>query len=304
MSSASSSHLGLTGVSPVASVLDPLDGIPLGTMADGSPTPILGPAPLEAPYAEFSRAWLQAAGQSFTAADIKTLMDNVYAQVMHSMQQVVAGTESKFKDSMRRRKHNILQLQQQVNQLEATRQRQEAEIATLKSELAMAYAAFKASEKAYTELKACVESTAISSVGAGALSFSQSFFPPMKEPDTFNGDKGAKLDDWLESMALWLRNRDVKDEEKKVETAMTYLRGSAKKVMQSYFDKVSNQLPLGSYSDFVEELKKSFQQSDKKDRAIAEFTQLVETKGTSEKNYGEFAAKFRSLARQTGFSNE
>ncbi|OCH89312.1 hypothetical protein OBBRIDRAFT_690748, partial [Obba rivulosa] len=68
------------------------------------------------------------------------------------------------------------------------------------------------------------------------------------------------LNDWLESMALWLRHCGVTQDEKKVEMAMTYLRGSAKKVMQGYFDNVNNQEPLGTYTTFIEELKKGFQQ--------------------------------------------
>ncbi|EMD30800.1 hypothetical protein CERSUDRAFT_100976 [Gelatoporia subvermispora B] len=73
--------------------------------------------------------------------------------------------------------------------------------------------------------------------------------------------------------------------------------------MQGYFDKVNDQESLGAYATFIEELKKGFQQTDKKNRAIAEFNQLVAKKGTNAQNFGEFSARFRTLAKQTGFSN-
>ena len=129
-------------------------------------------------------------------------------------------------------------------------------------------------------------------------------FPTMKEPEPFSGNKGEKFDDWTQSMALWLRHRNVFLDDAKIETALTFLKGEAKSVMRSYYEKVADGEDLGSYENFIEELRKNYQETDKKDRAIAELNKLCNQKGTNSKNFGEFSSKFRSLAKRTGFSNE
>lgn len=303
--SANSASFGSQPPSRTNDELGPLDEIQLGSMAEDTQTPVVLPSPIPNPYVEYSNHWVQAAQQGMTAGDIKNLVDSLYSQFQHGLDHM----STELKEGMRKRKTEARQLQKQIDELEEIRQRQAAQIAEAQSEnralrekLAHAEQAFKSmqvslqnAEKAYAELQGKMYN--------GTSGLSQSLFPTMKEPDTFNGEKASKLDDWLESMALWLRHRGVTQDEKKVETAMTYLRGTAKKVMQAYFDKVNDQEPLGAYADFVAELKKGFQQTDKKDRAIAEFNQLVQKKGTNAQNFGEFSARFRTLAKQTGFSN-
>ncbi|EMD37213.1 hypothetical protein CERSUDRAFT_95467 [Gelatoporia subvermispora B] len=169
-------------------------------------------------------------------------------------------------------------------------------------------------EKAYTELRLKVDAMGT----GGSVGLSQFLFPTIKEPNTFNGDKANNLDDWLESMALWLRHRGVTQDEKKIETAMTYLRGTAKKAMQGYFDKVNDQKSLGTYATFIEELKKGFQQMDNHSTWLVlnrpGRRQIVGSPfphtltpppvaGTNAQNCGKFSAQFRTLAKQTGFSN-
>ncbi|EMD32066.1 hypothetical protein CERSUDRAFT_99763 [Gelatoporia subvermispora B] len=290
-------------------MLGPLSGIPLGSLAEDSPTPPAVPVPLPHSYPEYSKHWVSAAQQSMTPVDVKNLVDSLYNQFWHGMERM----RNEMKEGMRKRKNEARQLQTQIDNLEAIRQEQAAQIADaqamnrlLREKLEQAEKAYQETqsallkaEKAYTELRLKVDTMGT----GGNVGLSQSLFPTMKEPDTFNGDKANKLDDWLESMALWLRHRGVTQDEKKIETAMTYLRGTAKKVMQGYFDKVNDQESLGAYATFIEELKKGFQQTDKKDRAIAEFNQLVAKKGTNAQNFGEFSVRFRTLAKQTGFSN-
>ncbi|EMD36315.1 hypothetical protein CERSUDRAFT_95650 [Gelatoporia subvermispora B] len=268
-------------------MLGPLSDIPLGSLAEDSPTPPAVPVPLPHSYPEYSEHWVSAAQQSMTPVDVKNLVDSLYNQFWHGMERM----RSEIKEGMRKRKNEARQLQTQIDNLEAIRWEQAAQIADaqamnrlLREKLEQAEKAYQETqtallkaEKAYTELRLKVDTMGT----GGSVGLSQSLFPTMKEPDTFNGDKANKLDDWLESMALWLRHRGVTQDEKKIETAMTYLRGAAKKVMQGYFDKVNDQESLGAYATFIEKLKKGFQQTDKKDRAIAEFNQLVAKKGFS-----------------------
>ncbi|EMD30743.1 hypothetical protein CERSUDRAFT_101028, partial [Gelatoporia subvermispora B] len=270
-------------------MLGPLSDIPLGSLAEDSPTSPAVPVPLPHSYPEYSEHWVSAAQQSLTPVDVKNLVDSLYNQFWHGMERM----RNKMKEGMRKRKNEARQLQMQIDNLEAIRREQAAQIADaqamnrlLREKLEQAekacqetQTALLKAEKAYTELRLKVDTMGT----GGSVGLSQSLFPTMKEPDTFNGNKANKFDDWLESMALWLRHRG--------------------KVMQGYFDKVNDQESLGAYATFIEELKKGFQQTDKKDRAIAEFNQLVAKKGTNAQNFGEFSARFRTLAKQTGFSN-
>lgn len=287
----------------ISSVMDPWGALGLGSMAEGSPTPVLAPVPLSNSYEEYSQAWLQAAQQSMTPGDVKGLVDSLGNWVHSELTRVrnEMGSEvSRLKEALRRRKAESKSLQEQIDTLEQTRQILAAQVAEAQNQTRVLQSNLQVLQQENERLKVLVQQ----GTSGGSVGLSQSLFPTVKEPDTFNGDKASKLDDWLESMALWLRHRGVTNDETKIETAMTYLRGSAKKVMQEYFDKVADLKPLGSWTDFVEDLKKGFQQTDKRDRARAEFEQLVSKRGTNEKTFNEFAARFCSLARQTGFSNE
>ncbi|EMD35120.1 hypothetical protein CERSUDRAFT_97038 [Gelatoporia subvermispora B] len=288
-------------------MLGPLSDIPLGSLAEDSPTPPAVPVPLPHSYLEYSEHLVSAAQQSMTPVDVKNLVDSLYNQFWHGMECM----QSEMKEGMRKCKNETRQLQTQIDNLEAIRREQAAQIVDAQAmnrllceKLEQAEKAYQETqtallkaEKVYTELRLKVDTMGT----GGSVGLSQSLFPIMKEPDTFNGNKANKLDDWLESMALWLHHCGVTQDEKKIETAMTYLRGTAKKVMQGYFDKVNDQESLGTYATFIEDLKKGFQQIDKKNHAIAEFNQLVAKKGTNAQNFGEFSAHFWTLAKQTGF---
>ncbi|EMD39735.1 hypothetical protein CERSUDRAFT_71605 [Gelatoporia subvermispora B] len=290
-------------------ILGALSDIPLGSLAEDSLTPPAVPVPLLHSYLEYSKHWVSAAQQSMTPVNVKNLVDSLYNQFWHGMERM----RSEIKEGMCKRKNEVCQLQMQFDNLEAIRQEQAAQIADaqavnrlLREKLEHAEKAYQETqtallkaEEVYTELRLKVDTIGT----GGSVGLLQSLFPTMKEPDTFNSDKANKLDDRLESMALWLYHRGVTQDEKKIETAMTYLRGTAKKVMQGYFDKINDQEPLGVYATFIEKLKKGFQQTDKKDCAIAEFNQLVAKKGTNAQNFGEFSVQFRTLAKQTGFFN-
>ena len=297
-----SADFGLRSAS-TSSAMDPWGTLELGSMAEGGPTPVLATAPLSTSYEEYSQSWVQAAQEGLTPGDIKALVDSLGNWVKAEVAQVRSemGSEvNRLKEALRRRKTEVKTLQEQIDSLDQTRQHLATQIAEAQTQNRVLQSAMQALQQENENLKMLVQQ----GTSGGNVGLSQSLFPTMKEPDTFNGDKASKLDDWLESMALWLRHRGVTNDEKKIETAMTYLRGSAKKVMQEYFDKVADSKPLGTWTNFVNDLQKGFQQTDKKDRARAEFEQLVSKKGTNEKTFNEFAARFRSLARQTGFSNE
>ena len=235
-----------------------------------TPTPVSVPLPPTPPpqasgsmpaprndYEKLSLAWAEATdqGTTFSPRDVKILVDGLYTY-MHDeiteMKRVLDSELERLQKRLQKRKDENEHLRKEIETQAKLIEEGHAQNAILSKKLAQAEVAFQHAEKAYRDLQAAV---AAGTIGGG---LSQSYFPTMKEPDTFNGEKGSKLDDWLESMALWLRHRNVVSDEKKIETAITYLCGFAKKAMQGYFDKVSDSQPLGLYLTFVKDLKKGF----------------------------------------------
>ena len=274
-------------------------------------------------YAEFSQAWLVGAAQNaqVLASDVKSLVDSLYAYVLaqtkdtqegvaHALAVLQEENSKRTEENQRIEKQN-LELKGELAQAGARIVQLEKELVLAQNAFTNAQAAFDKAQKASEELKQKYEGlektvslAGTGTIGSGisaAATLSQTLFPTMKEPDTFSGDKNSKLDEWLESMALWLRHRQVVHDEQKILTAITYLKGNAKNTMQSYFDSIKEGKSVGTYEDFVNCLRKDYEQTNSKDKAIAEFNQLV---GKTHKDFGQFAAQFRSLARRTGFSNE
>ena len=205
------------------SMPDPWGSLGLGAMAKGSPTTILASVPLGNSYGEYSQTWVQAAKESMTPVDIKNLVDSLGNWVggeLAVLREEWKAEAKRLCEALLKRKNESKGLKTQVDNLEATRQGLVAQVAELQAQNQVLHMELATAKVAYNELKARVQAGTSSS----SMGLSQSLFPTMKEPDTFNGEKGeGKLDDWLESMALWLHHHGVTNEERKVKTAMIYL---------------------------------------------------------------------------------
>ena len=74
--------------------------------------------------------------------------------------------------------------------------------------------------------------------------------------------------------------------------------------MKLYYDKVQAGLSVGSWSDFVQELKNIYGQQDDKERAKKKLTALWVNKDLARKNFVKYAEQYRMLARIVNYSNE
>jgi len=74
--------------------------------------------------------------------------------------------------------------------------------------------------------------------------------------------------------------------------------------MKSYYDKVQTGLSVGSWGDFVQELKNIYGEQDDKKGAKKELTMLWVNKDLARKNFVKYAEQYRTLARIVNYSNE
>ena len=74
--------------------------------------------------------------------------------------------------------------------------------------------------------------------------------------------------------------------------------------MKSYYDKVQAGLNVGSWGNFVQELKNIYRQQDDKERAKKELTVLWINKDLARKNFVKYVEQYRTLARIVNYSNK
>ena len=74
--------------------------------------------------------------------------------------------------------------------------------------------------------------------------------------------------------------------------------------MKSYYDKVQAGLSIGSWGNFVQELKNIYRQWDDKERAKKELIALWVNKNLARKNFVKYAEWYRILARIVNYSNK
>jgi len=74
--------------------------------------------------------------------------------------------------------------------------------------------------------------------------------------------------------------------------------------MKSYYDKVQTGLSVGSWGDFVQELKNIYGEQDDKKGAKKELMMLWVNKDLARKNFVKYAEQYRTLARIVNYSNE
>jgi len=74
--------------------------------------------------------------------------------------------------------------------------------------------------------------------------------------------------------------------------------------MKSYYDKVQAGLSVGSWGNFVQELKNVYGQRDDKEGAKKELMALWVNKDLARKNFVKYAERYRMLARIVNYSDE
>ena len=125
------------------------------------------------------------------------------------------------------------------------------------------------------------------------------------EPPTFAGSENKMhLQDWLNQMALFCSASGINNSHQKIICALTRLRAPASTYMKAYFDKVQEDSDLGSWDDFVEELKNIYGQRDDKEGAKKELTQLWNNKDLAKKNFIKYVERYRTLARIVNYTDE
>jgi len=81
------------------------------------------------------------------------------------------------------------------------------------------------------------------------------------EPPIFVGSENKMhLYDWLSQIALYCLASSIILDDQKIICALTHLRAPASTYMKSYYDKVQAGLSVGSWGDFVQELKNIYGQ--------------------------------------------
>ena len=122
-------------------------------------------------------------------------------------------------------------------------------------------------------------------------------YPKLPDPPTYNGsDNKGDLESWLNQVVLFCLAQGIVVDKLRIVTALTHLRGPAEKYMMSYFDKNTKGEDLGSWTDFVDQLKGIYGKKDDKQGAKEEITKLW-TKNLAEKDFIKYTEQYRTLAR-------
>ncbi|KAJ3577041.1 hypothetical protein NP233_g61 [Leucocoprinus birnbaumii] len=125
------------------------------------------------------------------------------------------------------------------------------------------------------------------------------------EPPTFAGSENKMhLEDWLNQVALYCSATGIINDHQKIVCALTRLRAPATTYMKAYFNNVQENLDLGTWDSFVQELKSIYGQRDDKEGAKKELTQLWANKDLAKKNFIKYVEHYRTLARIVNYTDE
>jgi len=125
------------------------------------------------------------------------------------------------------------------------------------------------------------------------------------EPPIFAGSENKMhLYDWLSQIALYCLVFGIIADDQKIMCALTRLCAPASTYMKSYYDKVQVGQSVGSWGDFVQELKNIYGQRDDKEGAKKELTALWVNKDLAKKNFVKYAKQYRTLARIVNYSDK
>ena len=125
------------------------------------------------------------------------------------------------------------------------------------------------------------------------------------EPPTFaSSENKMHLHDWLSQITLYCSASSIITNDQKIVCALTRLCAPASTYIKSYYDKVQAEQDVGSWGDFVQELKNIYRQRDDKKGAKKELMALWVNKDLAKKNFIKYAEQYRILARIVNYSDE
>ena len=125
------------------------------------------------------------------------------------------------------------------------------------------------------------------------------------EPPTFAGSENKmQLNDWLNQMALYCLASSIIHDDQKIVCALTCLCAPASIYIKVYFNKVQSGANLGSWSNFVQELKNIYGQRDDKKGAKKELTALWINRDLAKKNFVKYVERYQTLARIVNYTDE
>ena len=93
-------------------------------------------------------------------------------------------------------------------------------------------------------------------------------------------------------------------DDQKIIYALTCLYTSASTYIKLYYNKVQAGLSIGSWGNFVQELKNIYEQQDDKKRAKKKLMVLWINKNLARKNFIKYIEWYRMLARIVNYSNK
>ena len=129
--------------------------------------------------------------------------------------------------------------------------------------------------------------------------------PKIGEPPIFKGSEDKiKLEEWRNLISLWCAHEGIVTDKQKIVTALSKLQGPAHKYMESYYQRIGKNEDLGSWDTVMDELTQIYGQRDDKEGAKKEITALFNNKDLAAKDFINYAERFRTLGRLTGYDNE
>jgi hypothetical protein len=129
--------------------------------------------------------------------------------------------------------------------------------------------------------------------------------PKIGEPPEFSGsDQKVKFTEWFNKVSLWLVHEGLVTDRQRIAVAMTKLTGAAAQYMEPWIQKLTSGGTVGTWTEFVDELKVQYGQNDEKEGAKKELTALFANKDLAHKNFIKYAERYRTLGRISGYEDQ
>ena len=129
--------------------------------------------------------------------------------------------------------------------------------------------------------------------------------PKIGEPPEFNGSDGkVKFNEWLNKVKLWFVHEGVVTDRQRISVAMNKLSGAAAQYMEPWIKGLTDGTTIGTWDEFVTEMKVQYRQKDQKEGAKRELTKLFTNKDLAKKDFIKYAGNFRTLGRLSEYTDE
>ena len=171
-----------------------------------------------------------------------------------------------------------------------------------------------ANQSAFDELKRLVDSDdmmlkslhkQVQQIPLSQSSGGSSRQPKIGEPPEFNGSDGkVKFNEWMNKIQLWFVHEGVATDRQKVSVAMNKLSGAAAQYMEPWIKGLTDGTTIGTWDEFVTEMKVQYGQKDQKEGAKRELTKLFTNKDLATKDFIKYAGNFRTLGRISEYTDE